>query len=75
MSISRRSALKGATLVGAAALLPKPAVAQSKPLKIGLMAVKTGPLAAGGLHLEQGISSFLKEGLQARRQESRADRG
>jgi branched-chain amino acid transport system substrate-binding protein len=61
MSISRRSALKGATLVGAAALLPKPAVAQSKPLKIGLMAVKTGPLAAGGLHLEQGISSFLKE--------------
>jgi branched-chain amino acid transport system substrate-binding protein len=38
-----------------------PAVAQNTPLKIGLLTVKTGPLAAGGIRFEEGISAFLKD--------------
>jgi len=29
-------------------------------VKIGLLTVKTGPLAQGGLQMEQGINLFLK---------------
>jgi branched-chain amino acid transport system substrate-binding protein len=39
-----------------------PAVhAQAAPFKIGLLTVKTGPLAQGGIQMEQGIITFLKE--------------
>jgi branched-chain amino acid transport system substrate-binding protein len=38
-----------------------PAIAQSAPFKIGLLTVKTGPLAQGGIQMEQGLSVFLKE--------------
>ncbi len=38
-----------------------PAIAQGAPFKIGLLTVKTGPLAQGGNQMEQGISVFLKE--------------
>src|SRR5256712_3315860 len=57
--ISRRSFLAGATAV--AATLPFPAIAQNKPVKIGLLTVKTGPLAAGGIQMEQGTIRFLKD--------------
>jgi branched-chain amino acid transport system substrate-binding protein len=45
----------------AAATLPMPAIAQAAPFKIGLLTVKTGPLAQGGIQMEQGIATFLKE--------------
>jgi branched-chain amino acid transport system substrate-binding protein len=50
-------------LVGTAAvtLAPAPAFAQQKPVKIGLLTVKTGPLAAGGIQMEQGTLCFLKD--------------
>jgi branched-chain amino acid transport system substrate-binding protein len=38
-----------------------PAVAQAAPFKIGLLTVKTGPLAQGGIQMEQGVSVFLKD--------------
>jgi branched-chain amino acid transport system substrate-binding protein len=38
-----------------------PAFAQQKPVKIGLLTVKTGPLAAGGIQMEQGTTRFLKD--------------
>jgi branched-chain amino acid transport system substrate-binding protein len=38
-----------------------PAFAQQKPVKIGLLTVKTGPLAAGGIQMEQGTTCFLKD--------------
>jgi branched-chain amino acid transport system substrate-binding protein len=38
-----------------------PAIAQASPFKIGLLTVKTGPLAQGGIQMEQGILAFLKE--------------
>ena len=45
----------------AAATLPLPAIAQSKPIRIGLLTVKTGPLAQGGIQMEQGVTLFLKD--------------
>lgn len=57
--LNRRRFLAGTA--AAAAVFPMPAVAQDAPLKIGLLTVKTGPLAAGGIHFEEGITSFLKD--------------
>ena len=45
---------------GGAAGLPMPAIAQAKAIKIGLLTVKTGPLAQGGFQMEQGTALFLK---------------
>jgi branched-chain amino acid transport system substrate-binding protein len=45
----------------AAATLPMPAIAQNKPIRIGLLTVKTGPLAQGGIQMEQGVILFLKD--------------
>src|SRR5690242_974136 len=37
------------------------ALAQGEPLRIGFLTVRTGPLAAGGKQMEDGINLFLKE--------------
>jgi len=58
IKLSRRRMLAGAAAVAA---FPMPAIAQNAPMKIGLLTVKTGPLAAGGQHAEEGITTFLKE--------------
>lgn len=58
---NRRRFLAGSAAAVGAAVFPAPSIAQNTPLKIGLLTVKTGPLAAGGIHFEEGISSFLKE--------------
>ena len=60
---TRRTFLAGtaAAAGGATARFPAPAVAQSDPLKLGLLTVKTGPLAPGGIQMEQGMLTFLKE--------------
>src|SRR5215510_11628564 len=60
--IKRRTVIKGMLATGAAAAaLPMPAIAQATPFKIGLLTVKTGPLAQGGIQMEQGVLTFLKE--------------
>src|SRR6188472_1990802 len=63
MSIKRRSVLKGMLATGASiATVHAPAVhAQAAPFKLGLLTVKTGPLAQGGIQMEQGVQVFLKE--------------
>src|SRR5438132_3315594 len=63
MSIKRRSVLKGMLATGASiAALKAPAVhAQAAPFKLGLLTVKTGPLAQGGIQMEQGVLTYLKE--------------
>jgi len=63
MAVKRRTVLKGMLATGASvATLKMPAVhAQGSPFKIGLMTVKTGPLAQGGIQMEQGILTLLKE--------------
>lgn len=42
-------------------LAPISAWAQGEPIRIGLLTVKTGPLAAGGIQMEQGLTVCLKE--------------
>jgi branched-chain amino acid transport system substrate-binding protein len=61
--ISRRTLLAGAAVGSAAALgrFPTPAIAQAAPFKLGLLTVKTGPLAQGGIQMEQGVLTYLKE--------------
>ncbi len=61
--MSRRTLLAGTAVAGAAALtrFPAPALAQAAPFKLGLLCVKTGPLAAGGILMEQGVLTYLKE--------------
>jgi branched-chain amino acid transport system substrate-binding protein len=61
--VSRRTLLAG-TAAGAAAAVtrfPAPAVAQPAPFRLGLLTVKTGPLAEGGIQMEQGVLTYLKE--------------
>ena len=45
----------------AAASLPASLHAQSDPIRIGFLTVRSGPLAAGGKQMEEGINLFLKE--------------
>jgi branched-chain amino acid transport system substrate-binding protein len=60
---SRRTVLAGTAAAGAAAAFnfPAPALAQAAPFKLGLLTVKTGPLAQGGIQMEQGVVTYLKE--------------
>lgn len=45
----------------AASVSPEFAQAQTEPIRIGFLTVRTGPLAAGGRQMEEGIQIFLKE--------------
>ena len=58
LRLDRRTFIAGTAL---AATLPMPAIAQNKPIRIGLLTVKTGPLAQGGIQMEQGVTLFLKD--------------
>jgi branched-chain amino acid transport system substrate-binding protein len=58
--VRRRQLLK-VTAALAAAHLARPAWSQSAPIKIGLLSVKSGALAAGGRQMEDGFNLFLKE--------------
>ena len=61
ITLNRRKFLAGTAAGTAAAAIGMPAIAQGAPFKIGLLTVKTGPLAQGGIQMEQGIAVFLKE--------------
>ena len=53
--------LSAAALLAAVLLAPQQSAAQSEPLRLGFLSVRTGPLAAGGKQMEEGIQLFLKE--------------
>src|SRR5690242_1969660 len=59
--VDRRKFLSGAAGAAVVASLPFPAIAQPKPVRIGLLMVRTGPLAAGGIQMEQGLTRFFKD--------------
>jgi branched-chain amino acid transport system substrate-binding protein len=61
MNVHRRTVLKG--MLGTSAIVAAPAIvrAQSGPMKIGFLIVKTGPLASGGIQMDQGLTLYLKE--------------
>ena len=63
MTISRRQFVSGAAGAGFATLAsPNLAFAQGTgPVRIGLLAAKTGPLASGGIDMELALTMFFKE--------------
>ena len=63
MPISRRKFIQitGAGLSASALGVPGTARAQAEPIRLGLLTVKTGPLASGGLDMERGLVQFLRD--------------
>src|SRR3989475_4386261 len=61
MRYSSRLLLSFATLACAASLPSSETFAQSENLRVGFLTVRTGPLAAGGRQMEEGINLLLKE--------------
>ena len=59
MSFSRRTFIKATGAAAAAASFPS--LSQSGPIRIGLVTVKTGPLASGGIDMERALEQYLKE--------------
>jgi len=59
--LNRRKFLAGTAAAAGASTFPMPSIAQAAPIKVGVLTVKTGPLAAGGIHCEEGITTFLKD--------------
>src|SRR4051812_22563799 len=59
MSFNRRRFVQAAGAVPLLSVLP--ARAQSAPIRLGLMTVKTGPLASGGIDMERALVMYLKE--------------
>ena len=60
MAFNRRRFIQ-ATGAAAASALPGMSLSQSGPIRLGLMTVKTGPLASGGLDMERALVQYLKE--------------
>ena len=63
MALDRRNFM---TLLAAAGAAPvgtfsPNAFAQGEPVRLGLLTVRTGPLASGGLDVERGLTMFLRE--------------
>ena len=61
---SRRQVVAGAAALGSAALsglMPKPALAQSGPIKIGVMTPMSGPMSSLGNHKLNGIKMFFEQ--------------
>src|SRR3974377_1340566 len=59
--ITRRKFVTGTAAGAALAAFKFPAIAQAAPFKLGLLTVKTGPAAQGGIQMEQGVVTYLKE--------------
>src|SRR5919202_1582493 len=63
MTFNRRRFIQAAGAAAGAAQLGFPAIvrAQAGPIRIGLLTIKTGALASGGIDMERGLTIFLKE--------------
>jgi branched-chain amino acid transport system substrate-binding protein len=62
MKITRRHVLHASAGLAAAAVLPVSVRAQTTgAIRVGLLTVRTGPLASGGLDMERALVMYLKE--------------
>ena len=62
--MDRRHFVKTAGAMGALSAMGAPSLVQaqsSTPIRIGLLTVKTGPLASGGIDMERALVMYLKE--------------
>ena len=61
MAFTRRRFIQTAGAGAAALGVPTIARSQTGPIRVGLMTVKTGPLASGGIDMERALVQYLKE--------------
>jgi branched-chain amino acid transport system substrate-binding protein len=64
MTIHRRSVLKGLAATGVGTVIfgaPSVLRGEVDPIRVGFLTVKTGPLASGGIQMEEGLILYLKE--------------
>src|SRR6266704_2247728 len=61
MAFTRRRFVQAAGLGASALGFPAIVRGQSGPIRVGLMTVKTGPLASGGIDMERALVQYLKE--------------
>lgn len=62
MAISRRGFVAGVAGAGLSRVVtPNVAGATEGPIRIGLLTVKTGPLASGGIDMERALAMFLSD--------------
>src|SRR3977135_1340728 len=66
MALTRRRFIQAAGLGASALGIPAIVRGQSGPIRVGLMTVKTGPLASGGIDMERGRVRYLKESSNGR---------
>ena len=59
MSFNRRRFIQATGVAAAASAFPS--FAQSGPIRIGLVTVKTGPLASGGIDMERALEQYIAE--------------
>jgi len=59
MSFTRRRFIQATGAAAATSALP--VRAQAGPIRLGLMTVKTGPLASGGIDMERALTQYLNE--------------
>ena len=59
MKFSRRRFIQAAGAAVSAVSLPS--FSQGSPIRVGLVTVKTGPLASGGIDMERALVQYLKE--------------
>src|SRR5437879_2856208 len=59
MPFTRRRFIQASSVAAAASALP--VRAQAGPIRLGLMTVKTGPLASGGIDMERALTQYLSE--------------
>jgi branched-chain amino acid transport system substrate-binding protein len=58
---SRREFLQGSAATGISVALPSIAQTSGEVMRIGLLTVKTGPLASGGIDMERALQMYLTE--------------
>ena len=63
MTFTRRKFIQTTGIGLGASALGFPAIvrAQSGPIRLGLLTVKTGPLASGGIDMEKALVMYLRE--------------
>src|SRR5690349_4805889 len=63
MSITRRRIIQAVGAAAASSALGFPAIVrgQGEPIRLGLLTIKTGALAGGGVDMERGLTIFLDE--------------
>ena len=63
MAMQRRRFIQAAGAAAGVSALGFPSIlrAQAEPIRLGLLTIKTGALASGGIDMERGLTLFLKE--------------